>query len=494
MSATFDIFPEADEAETMQSAVVVSSSPAAAPRGIKALKAAVIDEFAQTEPVLRTLVARYDNVALDVTTPKGMKAAKEARHDMREHGRYVVQRATEELKGEVNALKPLIEAEAERLVAIVKPTEDRYDEAIKAQEAIDKAAKAERDRIEAERVAKHRANLAQISGVLTVAQGKTSAQILTIINGVSGIDIIPEQWEEFAVGAEMQKAETLEALQALFDITKRTEEEASAREAQRIENERIAAELAEKERMLAERQAEIDRKLAAIAAAEKAEADRAQAEEDALVSSIRSPRIEGDTVGYIQKAMVSFEVVAPHWEDDPRERVRRAASETRAYLAGRLQAAHTAAAISRQDAEDEANRRAQEAASEIIDELSDDALTAMPAIADEVPPVEPPAAAREEQHIRLAVSVGVHHPAPEPLDMDEVERTPWVLPSGPVEFAGEEPESGLDNARGLADVIALLSHLDEAFMGKFASHPKPAAAWWGRLRQLADETRTSVLA
>jgi len=90
---------------------------------------------------------------------------------------------------------------------------------------------------------------------------------------VAAIDIIPEQWEEFAVGAEMQKTETLDALQTLFDSTKRTEDEAAAREAQRIENELKAAELAAREAEMAAKQAELDAKLAAIAASEKAAAD-----------------------------------------------------------------------------------------------------------------------------------------------------------------------------------------------------------------------------
>jgi hypothetical protein len=280
------MFDQLYESETATPVGAVTLSTPAAPAAVvTSIKAAVLAQFKATEPVLKALVTRYENVAIDCSTPKGLAAAKEARHDLRENGRFVVQRARDAIKGEINALKPLLESEAERLIAIVQPVEDLYDVPIKAREVQLAAEKAERERKEAERVAGHRANIAKLASYIGAAQGKTSVQILTVINGVSGIEIIPEQWEEFAASAETQKTDTLEALQALFDRTKTAEDEAAAREAQRVENARVAAELADAQRVMAAKQAELDAKLAAIAAAEKAEADRiaaaAKAQEDA---------------------------------------------------------------------------------------------------------------------------------------------------------------------------------------------------------------------
>lgn len=345
----FDIFPTLEEPAPQASAVakVAVQAPAAV---VTSVKDAVLAQFKATEPVLKALVARYANVAIDVSTPKGLADAKAARHDLRKNGRFVVQNARDDLKAEINALKPVIESEAERLIAMVKPTEDAYDVPITEREAVLAAEKAERERIEAERVAGHRANIAVLAGYVGQAQGRTSDQIQVMINQIDAVPILPEQWEEFAVGAEIQKGETLEALQALFDRTKTAEDEAAAREQQRIENERKAAELTAREAELAAKQAAIDAQLAKIAAAEKAEADRiaaaAQAQRDA---------------------------------------------EAKAQAA--------ADAATRQATEDEANRLAQEATAEEsvpLEQMSDDALDARPEIPAAVPAVAAPAADMDE--------------------------------------------------------------------------------------------------
>jgi len=359
------------DAQTQPGVAVQPAAPVAPAAAVMTIKGAVLAQFKATEPVLRTLVARYEKVAIDCSTPKGLSAAKEARHDMRENGRFVVQRAEKAIKDEVNGLKAVIASEADRLIAIVHPTETLYDDAIKAREAELAAEKAEREAKEAARVAAHRANLTKLASYATTAQGRTSSQILTIINGVAGIEIDPAAWEEFAAGAEQQKADTLEALQALFDRTKSDEDEAARREAERIENERKAAELAEQQRILAEKQAELDRQLAEIAATKKAEADRIAAEAKAAEDAARAQ----------------------------------------------------AEAIDRQAAEDEANARAQEVAAAAIaqaaadeatphdhaeapQEVSDDALSAMPQIAESIPAVAAPAA----------------------VDMDDVAAKPWAMP------------------------------------------------------------------
>ena len=98
MSAVFE-FPTIDESalapKSAPTAVAVQAQPAAA---VTTVKAAVLSQFKATEPVLQALVGRYSNVAIDVSTPKGMAAAKEARHDLRENGRFVVQRAEKAIK------------------------------------------------------------------------------------------------------------------------------------------------------------------------------------------------------------------------------------------------------------------------------------------------------------------------------------------------------------------------------------------------------------
>lgn len=417
------MFDQLYEPETATPAGAVTLTTLAAPAAVvTSIKAAVLAQFKATEPVLKALVTRYENVAIDCSTPKGLAAAKEARHDLRENGRFVVQRAEKAIKDEVNGLKAVIADEAARLIGIVQPLENQYDAPIKAREQQMADEKAERERKEAERVASHRANIAKLASYVDQLRGKDSATILSAITAIRGIDIIPEQWEEFATGAEAEKAKTLDLLGDLFTGTKTAEDEAAAREAQRIENARVAAELAEAQRVMAAKQAELDAKLAAFAAAEKAEADRiaaaAKAQEDAA----------------------------------------RAIAE----------------AATRQVAEDEANARAAEAGAALlaeqsdatpIDQLSDDALAAMPSIADAVPAINPPAAVR---------------------DVAEVTAQAWAPPTGPVTFAEAEPTTP-------TSLAALLAHIDEAFTGRFSAHPKPTRDWWGALRRLSDEVRVHAM-
>lgn len=376
----FDIFPTLDEPEAK---TAVATAPAAAP--VTTIKGAVLAQFKATEPVLRTLVARYADVAIDCSTSKGLATAKEARHDMRENGRFVVQRAEKAIKDEVNGLKSVIADEAERLIAIVQPIEKLYDDAIKAREAELAAEKAERERKEAERVAAHRANIAKIAGYVNQAQGRTSEQLVAMINGVAAIEIDPAAWEEFAVGAEIQKTETLEALQALFDRTKKAEDEAAAREAQRIENERKAAELAAKE-------AELNARLAAIAAAEKAEADRIAAEAKA--------QREAEEAVACQAA-----------DDEANARAQEAAAVEQAE---RIDLALT-----------ELVANGQDLSQDHPDQLSDDALAVRPEIADTLASVPAPA---------VAIA-----------DIEEVTARAWALP---IQFA-DKPALAADEPASL---------------------------------------------
>lgn len=104
--------------------------------------------------------------------------------------------------------------------------------------------------------------------------------------------------------------------------------EAAKEEAQRVAIQ--AAATAKAEREAAEKLAEAEAKLRA-----------AQAEEDALVDSIwkQARRVEGDSVQYVNKAIVQFETVAKAWESDPRPRVASAIADARQQLAEKLRAA-----------------------------------------------------------------------------------------------------------------------------------------------------------
>ena len=243
-------FPILTDVPSKPHAVGASSTAVAAP----SIKDATLAQFTRTEAALRLVAEKYRDVAFAVETSRGMADAKAAREDLRTNGRYAIQRAEKQVKDEVNDLKRAIADEAERLIAIVKPVEEAVHAQIVARESVLAAEKAERDRIEAERVAKHRAGIETIRGYVAQAQGKTAAQIeraLAVVNVIS----IGTEWEEFQGEATSMVLSVTEALRGLHAATAARDAEAARIEAQRIEQARVAAEQAERQRHLDEQAA-----------------------------------------------------------------------------------------------------------------------------------------------------------------------------------------------------------------------------------------------
>lgn len=253
MNTTTLDFPtiEAPPAPTPPAAVAVIPPPMLPE--VPSIKGTVLAQFAEAETTVLALVEKYRDVAYDVSTTKGMNEAKAARLELREKGRFAVQRAEKAVKADVNDLKRVMSDEVERIVAIVQPVEDAIDAQIKAREKQLADEKAERDRIEAERIAGHQAGIAKIHAFLTRCQepGMTAARISIGIGMLGGVTFGPE-WEEFAVPALAAQVETLKALHALHDRAVEREAEAARLEAQRVEQERVAAEQAEQQRNIAE--------------------------------------------------------------------------------------------------------------------------------------------------------------------------------------------------------------------------------------------------
>lgn len=211
--------------------------------------------FSPHEATMQALAAKYRNVAFDLSTPKGLKAAKDARLELREQGRFAIQRLRDKTKDQLNDCKKVVEAEATRLIALVEPVENAVHQQITAHEEKLAAEKAERDRIEAERKQKHLDAIAVIASYVDKAQGLPVDRVEAGIAYVQGIDVSAEVFEEFAERAAEQKQVTIERLQKMVADLKA----AAEAERLRLENERIAAELAAQKRALEEQAAELAR-------------------------------------------------------------------------------------------------------------------------------------------------------------------------------------------------------------------------------------------
>lgn len=253
------------------------------------LKETALASFVPIEAHMKTLAARYKDVAYDVTTPKGMNEAKAARLVLRDEGRYAVQRLVKRVKDEANDLKRVIDTRGDEVIAITKGIEDSIDGQITAEEERKAAAKAEAERIERERVAALEAKLAGLSSWSNrcKAPDMTSERIALGIEALKTLEFVEADWAEFLPRALARKAEVLEVMADMGHAALAREMEAARLEAQRIENERVAAEqraeaerLAEQQRLLAEQAAELQRKAEALAEQERAAA-QARAEKEA---------------------------------------------------------------------------------------------------------------------------------------------------------------------------------------------------------------------
>ena len=231
----------------------------------------VLVQYGKTDAALATLRTKYEGVLFDLTTTAGDKAARAGRLELVTL-RTSLEKKRKEFKAPVLEFGAKIDAEAKRITAEIEALEKPIDAQINADEKRRAEEKAERDRIEAERVAGYIARLNTMRGCVAKAQGLPSARIANGIAAVEAIPVEPAAWEEFADQAATVKAGTLAAMRIMFDAAKAREDEDARVEAQRLENEKVAAQQAAEAKRL---QDAAD----ALAAQQKAAADKMAAEQ-----------------------------------------------------------------------------------------------------------------------------------------------------------------------------------------------------------------------
>lgn len=246
-------------------AMPVATQPAAPDPGT--LKATALASFVAIRSHAAKLAEKYRAVAYDVTTPKGMAAAKDARLELREDGRFAVQRLRDRLKDEANDLKRVVTDEAEAVIKIIAPVEDAIHAQITAEEDRKKAEKAEAARILAERQQKQSEGVAGIRAYLSRAQTAADMTAERVGNGIKMLEAMTfaaDDWLDPVAAANAQ-CETLEGLRTLQATLKAREEEAARLEAQRQQQEAERAELERQAAAMRAEQARIARLQAMIA-------------------------------------------------------------------------------------------------------------------------------------------------------------------------------------------------------------------------------------
>lgn len=208
-------------------------------------------------------LAHPKDLAIDVTTAKGMREAVTARAAWRDP-RIATEKARKAAKAPVLELGRAIDAKAAELTNRLLEGESNYDEQIKAEEARKEREREEKAQAEARRIATLQDRVNELRGAIPVCARATAAEILEHISDLVKVAVDAATFQEFQSTAEAAKAETLATLRRMHDDAQAREAEAARIAAEREELARLRAdqearEKTERERMAAEQRAEADR-------------------------------------------------------------------------------------------------------------------------------------------------------------------------------------------------------------------------------------------
>lgn len=245
-----------------------------------------IAEYSETAAALGELRQRHQGVVFDVTKPKEMKAAKEARAELRTL-RTGLEKKRVEIKAPALERCRLIDAEARRITAELVALEEPIDVQIKAEEAraeSERLAKLEAERLRVEAIQQ---KIQAIRDVPAGLVGKPSVVIAGQLAKLRETVLDEAELAEHYVTATDALAAAIARVEQLLAAQHEAEAEQKRIAAEREELARIRAENERLQREAEERRLADERK----AAAERAEADRlAQVERDRLAAEERAQR------------------------------------------------------------------------------------------------------------------------------------------------------------------------------------------------------------
>jgi colicin import membrane protein len=237
-----------------------------------------IQKYKATEAVLADLRKKYENTVFDVASTKGMVEARKARAEIRDW-RVDLEKERQSFKAVLIKRGRDIDSEAKRLTAELVKLEDPIDLQIQAEEnrkEAEKAAKVEAERV---RVAQIQEWIGDIRNLVVQAANKTSKEISSLLEGLKAAVEIGEDFQEFRQEAQEAKETVITLLESLYADTVAKEEEQARIVAERAELARLRAEQEAREREIAQKHFD-DEKKARIE--REAEEKRITAERDKL--------------------------------------------------------------------------------------------------------------------------------------------------------------------------------------------------------------------
>lgn len=255
----------------------------------------VIVEYNKTEAALAALRVKYSGIVFDMATTKGDKEARAARLELVTL-RTTLEKTRKGFKAPALEFGKKIDAEAARVTAEISVLEKFIDEQITADETRKAEEKAAKELAEAARVQVLRDKIAAIRGFVTKCQGISADRIANGIELVSKIDTGADVFSGLVGEALAAQVETLQAMRTLHTAAVDREKEAARVEAQRLENEKTAAEQRKQAEAMAAQQAEIDKAAAELKAGQeklaREQADRDRLASEALAQAARTASAE----------------------------------------------------------------------------------------------------------------------------------------------------------------------------------------------------------
>lgn len=238
-----------------------------------------ITEYNPIRAAIAELATKYKGILFDVSTTKGMEAAKAARAEVREP-RYNVEKIRKLLKEPALAFAKRIDDEAKEYTASLLAIETPIDGVIKSEELRKAAEKAERERIQAKRDEEIQTRIGEIGLALVAAAGKSSAEVAVAIDNLASIKITEVDYGDRAGEAEVLRRRALVTLGEVLAAV-----EAQEAEQKRLVTERLAF---EREQIAVREKAEAARKEEeARLALEREKSRRKQAEQQAINDAAR---------------------------------------------------------------------------------------------------------------------------------------------------------------------------------------------------------------
>lgn len=180
-----------------------------------------IVEYQPHEEQIVRLETTYAKLVVDCSTSEGLANAKEVRVDIRDV-RYALanttktalvpyQQKVKEAQARVNQVKDFGEALKARVLVLEEPV----DEAIKAEEKRVADAKAEKERLEHERIEAIRTKINRFSSVAAAYASRSAADVSNTLQSVKEAVILPEEYGEFEAEATIARDNAIDQLEAL---------------------------------------------------------------------------------------------------------------------------------------------------------------------------------------------------------------------------------------------------------------------------------------